>query len=160
YSKWRKEHPEIKKIDDEIKAIQIATIPRSGQPGIDGQTPAGVTRQEELTAAAGAELSLTSICFPRHEDVDVSIVIPVFNQLEYTHSCLASLQAVQGQPAFEVILVDDCSTDGTPVVITQIPGVIYLRNDSNRGFVASCNTGAKAARGKYLVFLNNDTVVK
>ncbi len=52
--------------------------------------------------------------------------------------------------AFEVIVVDDCSTDGTPEVIAQIRGVVYLRNDSNSGFIASCNAGAKTARGKYL----------
>src|SRR6476661_3465012 len=40
YSKWRKEHPEIKKIDDEIKASQVAKVPRSGQPETDGQAPA------------------------------------------------------------------------------------------------------------------------
>jgi GT2 family glycosyltransferase/glycosyltransferase involved in cell wall biosynthesis len=160
YSKWRKEHPEIKKIDDEIKAVQVATIPRSRQPGTDGQAPASAPREEVLTVAAGPVLPLTSICFPQHEEVDVSIVIPVFNQLGYTHACLASLQAVQEQPPFEVIVVDDCSTDGTPEVIAQIPGVVYQLNDSNCGFVASCNKGAKAARGKYLVFLNNDTVVK
>jgi len=160
YSKWRKEHPQIKKIDDEIKAIQIATIPRSGQPATDGQAPANVPHQEVLATPAGPVLSLASICFPQHEHVDVSIVIPVFNQLEYTRACLASLQAVQEQPRFEVIVVDDCSTDGTTEVIPQIPGVVYLRNDSNSGFIASCNAGGKTARGKYLVFLNNDTLVK
>ena len=160
YSKWRKEHPEIKKIDDEIKAAQIATIPRSGQPETDGQAPVSAPREDAVAAPVGPVLPLTSICFPQHEEVDVSIIIPVFNQLEYTHACLASLQAVQEQPRFEVIVVDDCSTDGTPEVITQIPGVVYLRNDSNSGFIASCNTGAKTARGKYLVFLNNDTLVK
>jgi GT2 family glycosyltransferase/glycosyltransferase involved in cell wall biosynthesis len=159
YSKWRKEHPEIKQIDDEIKAVQIATIPRSGQPGTDGQAPASAPL-EDAVAPVGPVLPLTSICFPEHEGVDVSIIIPVFNQLEYTHACLASLQAVHEQPRFEVIVVDDCSTDGTPEVITQIPGVVYLRNDRNSGFIASCNTGAKTARGKYLVFLNNDTLTK
>jgi GT2 family glycosyltransferase/glycosyltransferase involved in cell wall biosynthesis len=160
YSKWRKEHPEIKKIDDEIKAAQVAKVPRSGQPGTDGQAPASAPREEVLAAPGGPVFSLTSICFPQHEEVDVSIIIPVFNQLEHTHACLASLQAVQEQPPFEVIVVDDCSTDSTPEVIAQIPGVIYLHNDSNSGFIASCNAGAKTARGKYLVFLNNDTEVK
>ena len=150
YSKWRKEHPEIKQIDDEIKALQIATIPRSGQSGADGQVLGSVSREEPLTA----------ICFPQHEEVDVSIIIPVFNQFEYTHACLASLQAVEEQPPFEVIVVDDCSTDSTPEGVAQIRGVVYLRNDSNSGFIASCNAGAKTARGKYLVFLNNDTLVK
>jgi len=160
YSKWRKEHPEIKQIDDEIKAVQIATIPRSGQPGTDGQAPARAPREEAVAAPVGSVLPLTSICFPQHEEVDVSIIIPVFNHLEYTHACLASLQPVQEQPRFEVIVVDDYSTDATPEAITQIPGVVYLHNDSNSGFIASCNTGAKAARGKYLVFLNNDTLVR
>lgn len=160
YSKWRKEHPQIKQIDDEIKALQIATIPRSRQPGTDGQVPASAPREELLATPAGPVLPLTSICFPQHEEVDASIIIPVFNQFEYTLACLASLQAVQEQPPFEVIVVDDCSTDSTPEVIAQIPGVVYLRNDSNSGFIASCNTGARTARGKYLVFLNNDTLVK
>jgi len=160
YAKWRKEHPEIKKIDDQIKSVQIATIPRSGQSGIDGQVHGSAHDEERVSAPAGSVFPLTSISFPQHEDVDVSIVIPVFNQLEYTHACLASLQAVQEQPAFEVIVVDDCSTDSTPEVMAQTRGLIYLRNDSNSGFIASCNTGAKMARGKYLVFLNNDTLVK
>jgi GT2 family glycosyltransferase len=160
YSKWRKEHPEIKKIDDEIKAVQTATIPRSERSGTDGQVSGSVPREEGVAAPVGSVLPLKSICFPQHEEVDVSIIIPVFNQFEYTHACLASLHAVQEQPPFEVIVVDDCSTDRTPEVLPEIRGVIYLRNDSNSGFIASCNKGAKAARGKYLVFLNNDTVVK
>src|SRR6266511_2167538 len=160
YSKWRKEHPEIKKIDDEIKAAQVAKVPRNGQPGTHGQAPASVPREEVLAAPVGPVLPLKSVCFPQHEEVDVSTIIPVFNQLEYTQACLASLQAVQEQPPFEVIVVDDCSTDGTSEVIAQIRGVVYLRNDSNSGFIASCNAGAKTARGKYLIFLNNDTLVK
>jgi GT2 family glycosyltransferase len=160
YSKWRKEHPEIKQIDDEIKAVQIAIIPRSGQVGIDGQAQETVQEPNRSTAAVEPVLPLTAISFPEHEEADVSIIIPVFNQLEYTHGCLVSLQAVQEQPTFEVIVVDDCSTDRTSEVMAETRGVVYLRNDSNSGFIASCNTGAKTARGKYLVFLNNDTLVK
>ncbi|MGC1324019.1 MAG: glycosyltransferase [Candidatus Udaeobacter sp.] len=160
YSKWRKEHPEINKIDDEIQAAQVAKVPRSGQPETDGHATASAPREHAVAAAVGPVLPLTSICFPQHEEVDVSIIIPVFNQLEYTHACLASLHAVQEQPRFEVIVVDDCSTDSTPEVLPEVDGITYLRNERNSGFVASCNAGAKAARGKYLVFLNNDTLVK
>ena len=160
YSKWRKEHPEIKKIDDEIKAVQIASIPRSEQPQTHGEAAASGSREDAKIFPVSPVLPLESIGFPQHEEVDVSIVMPVFNQLEYTHACLASLQTVEEQPRFEVIVVDDCSTDRTPEIIPQIPGIIYLHNDSNCGFVVSCNRGAAAARGKYLVFLNNDTVVK
>ena len=48
----------------------------------------------------------------------------------------------------------------TAEAIPRIPGVVYLRNEKNSGFIASCNCGAEKARGKYLVFLNNDTLVK
>jgi GT2 family glycosyltransferase/glycosyltransferase involved in cell wall biosynthesis len=160
YSKWRKEHPEIKKIDDEIKDAQVVKIPRSGQAGTDGQAPPSAPGENAVAAPVGPVLPLTSICFPQHEEVDVSIIIPVFDQLDYTHACLASLQAVQEKPRFEVVVVDDCSTDGTAEAIARIPGVVYLRNDSNSGFIASCNAGANIARGKYLVFLNNDILVK
>src|SRR6476659_293631 len=160
YSKWRKEHPEIKKIDDEIKAAQVAKVPRSGQPESDGQEPASASRQDAVAARVGPVLPLTAICFPQHKEVDVSIIIPVFNQLEYTHACLASLQVVEEQTRFEIIIVDDCSTDRTAEVLPEVDGITYLRNERNSGFVASCNRGAQKARGKYLVFLNNDTLVK
>jgi GT2 family glycosyltransferase len=92
--------------------------------------------------------------------VDVSIIIPVFNQYHFTQACLASIQEHQEKDCFEVIVVDDCSTDTTGEAVPRIPGIIYLRNKTNSGFIASCNHGAEKARGKYLVFLNNDTLVK
>src|SRR5207253_3247394 len=111
-------------------------------------------------AAPPPSLPFTSLHFPTHKEVDVSVVIPVFNQLSFTEACLASLQAAQEQSRFEVIIVDDCSTDRTAELVPQIPGIIYSRNETNSGFIVSCNLGANKARGKYLVFLNNDTVVK
>ena len=83
----------------------------------------------------------------------------MFNQFRFTQACLASLQEHQGTARFEVIIVDDCSTDETAKAVPQMSGVIYLRNDTNSGFIASCNRGAEKARGKYLLFLNNDALV-
>ena len=162
YSKWRTDHPELAKIDDEIKAAQVPKIPRIAQTKPEEQIATSSAPKAVLAAPSApvASLPLASIRFPRHEKVDVSIIIPVFNQLEYTHACLASLQTVEEQARFEVIIVDDCSTDRTGELIPPIDGINYLRNDSNSGFIASCNRGADAARGKYLVFLNNDTLVK
>ena len=157
YSKWRKEHPELAKIDDEIKAALVPKIPRNSQTGPD--TSIAATAMAARTAPV-ASVPLTSIRFPQHEEVEVSIIIPVFNQLEYTHACLASLQTVEEQMRFEVIIVDDCSTDRTAEVLPQLHGITYLRNERNSGFVTSCNCGAEKARGKYLVLLNNDTLVK
>lgn len=97
--------------------------------------------------------------FPSFEQPDVSIVIPVFNKWEYTAACLRSLQEVKGKYSFEVIVVDDQSSDETADQMAQARGLQYLRNEQNLGFVGSCNRGASHARGEFIVLLNNDTQV-
>ena len=97
--------------------------------------------------------------FPRVDQPDVSIVIPVHNEWRYTAACLKSLADSAGEYSFEVIVVDDASGDGTEESLIAIGGLNYLRNEENLGFVGSCNRGAGQARGEYLVMLNNDTEV-
>ncbi|MCW8925841.1 MAG: glycosyltransferase, partial [Xanthomonadales bacterium] len=90
---------------------------------------------------------------------DASIVIPVYNQWPYTAACLASLLEARCRHSFEVIIIDDQSSDETQECLAQVEGIKYFRNEQNQGFVGSCNRGAEQARGEFLVLLNNDTEV-
>jgi len=97
--------------------------------------------------------------FATYDRVAVSIIIPVFNHCRDSVACLQSIAMVTTGPTYEVIVVDDGSTDATAEILSRIQGLVLLRNDQNLGFIGSCNRGAAVARGEFLVFLNNDTVV-
>lgn len=97
--------------------------------------------------------------FRKTEKPLVSIIIPVFNNINYTFKCLKSILLHLQATSYEVIIVDDCSTDNTHEILQQVSGIIITRNEENSGFIASCNHGAKKAQGKYVLFLNNDTKV-
>lgn len=88
----------------------------------------------------------------------VSIVIPLYNQLKYTKLCLESLQSTLTFPA-EIILVDNASTDRTAEYLQTLTDVRVISNAQNLGFAGGCNTGIKAAKGEWVVVLNNDVIV-
>ena len=83
----------------------------------------------------------------------------VYNKIAYTVACLRSLAQHADATPFEVIVVDDGSSDATAVRLAQIDGLRVLRNAQNLGFVGSCNCRRGRVRGEFVFFLNNDTVV-
>lgn len=97
---------------------------------------------------------------PGSDTPRVSIVIPVYNHFDHTLVCLRSLAEHPGSVPFEVIVVDDCSNDETPARLPSIDGIRVVRNAENQGFIGACNAGLAAARGEFVVFLNNDTAVR
>ena len=119
---------------------------------VEGKRSVGLER-------AGMRLLPDPPRFSPASSVDVSIIIPVFNQWRHTYACLESIARVTSGPTYEVIVIDDGSSDLTPEMLARVEGAVAVRNDKNLGFIGSCNRGAATARGDYLVFLNNDTVV-
>ena len=87
----------------------------------------------------------------------VSIVIPVHNQWAYTIRCLVAVLDHSRDVAYEVIVVDNGSTDETRQTLASIDGIRVHHNPVNLGFARACNQGAALARAEWVLFLNNDT---
>ena len=100
------------------------------------------------------------IAFPTWASPVVSIVIPVYNQFEYTYECLRSILNNTPDVPYEVIIADDCSTDCTTRIQEIARGVRVARTATNQRFLRNCNNAARQARGEFIFFLNNDTQVQ
>lgn len=97
--------------------------------------------------------------FPKVEKPVVTIIIPVFNRLGYTLDCLSAVKCYT-EESYEIIVVDNASSDDSSEHLSVIQNLIYIRLNKNYGFAHACNQGVEKATAQNILFLNNDTIVR
>ena len=107
--------------------------------------------QLDAFLSSGASLS-----FAEPDRPQISVLMVLFNRAGLTLSCLRSLFA-ERDTCYEIVIVDNASTDSTTRLLSRIHGVTILHNKENNHFLRGVNQAAEAARGKHLLILNNDT---
>lgn len=94
------------------------------------------------------------------DPVDMSIVLVCWNNLSYLDPCLQSLYDARLRCTFDVVVVDNGSTDGSQQMLREkYPAVKIVENGHNVGLSKASNQGIQATSGKYVLLLNNDTLV-
>ena len=98
---------------------------------------------------------------PKFDNPEVSIVIPAYNEHKYTLACIESIIKHTDNVSYEIIIMDDCSSEKESREIGKyMKNILFHSNDKNLGFIRNCNKGAGFAKGNYVMLLNNDTNVQ
>jgi hypothetical protein len=158
-------YPEIERLDGLITLVSTPAEFVDGlRRGIEENDPelrlrrVAYALENTWRRRAGELRAAVDPLFPK-----VSVIVLAHNQKYFTEVCLAAIEQFTQYPNFEVIVVDNASTDATPQFLAQWaasrPWARIVTNEANLGFAAGNNRGARAAAGDYLAFLNNDTFV-
>ncbi len=92
--------------------------------------------------------------------VDVSVIIVSWNVRDFLKQCIESIKGTDGSVSVEIVVIDNASTDGSPEMVqSQFGETTLIASETNLGFARANNAGLAVSRGRYVVFLNPDTVV-
>lgn len=91
--------------------------------------------------------------------IDISIIIVNYNTLDITEKCLCSIENQTEGVSYEIILVDNASTDGSKDYFSKRSGIVFVWNSENIGFGRANNLGFQKSKGRYVLLLNSDTIL-
>lgn len=112
-----------------------------------------------ITTVYSAEKTIFPLAIESSQTPQYSLVIPVYGQHLLTFTCLKSIAETCKDLAIEVLVIDDCSPQPAVDALRPVSGITVIRNESNQGFLASCNHGVAQAKGQYVAILNNDLIL-
>jgi GT2 family glycosyltransferase len=122
--------------------------------------PPGTASRREIIALLVGRMQRLSRAANDGRPIAASIVIPVFNRLEYTIASVMSLLEHGCSRCYEILIGNDASTDETQATFEAVGGIVRcITHENNQGFLGNCNASGKYAVGNYIVLLNNDTLV-
>ena len=128
--------------------IQMSVLPKKAEE-INGIYELIPTDERTIERSFGLPLAI---------EPEVSIIIPVHNHIETTLDLLNTFRFNSDAVKFEIIIVDDASTDATPNILEKIRGINVLTQENNVGYLLATNSAIKYCKGKYICLLNNDTI--
>lgn len=144
------------------QALEPEDVAESEQPLVAPQQPEDPKKKYSEAAVTGFAKFLASnkrLAFPKEPNPSVSIILVFFNQAHLSLLCLESILK-HADVSYQLVIVDNNSTDQTPQLLERLQNAIVIRNDSNLGFVKAVNIGASAATGQQLLLLNNDALLE
>lgn len=137
----------------------LSRNPGDGAPTTIDQKAA--TRVWLQTRLAAFLTSSGRLKLPGDAEPEVSIVLVLYNSAELTYACLASIAecSLGTDLRSEIILLDNGSTDATAELLDRVDGAKIIRSEQNLHFLRGANHAAKEAKGKFLLFMNNDALL-
>ena len=144
----------LEKQEDMFSRLEIELENINKPPGVDPKKQFSEDKKIELDDFLSSDDELSFV-----QDAPViSVILILYNRAELTFACLQSLQQHADVP-FQLIVVDNASSDCTHELLDKISGATIIRNSENRHFLLACNQAATEVKGEYMLFLNNDAQI-